>query len=528
MKVTNLKKLIPIFIVMCFAVFAALPLFRPGFLPTHDGEYHLIRFHEFETMLKNGYWFPRWAPGLNSGYGVPLFNFHYPLPDYLGVLFHSLGFSLADSFKLVLATGYLSAVIFCFVWLSNKFSKSVAAAAAIVFAYVPYWFVELYVRGEVGEVLALAWFMLIFVGVEKKWFVVVALAYAALVLSHNILALMFTPVLLGYIFLTRPKYLSAIFIGLGISAYFWFPALAEQKYVTGLNNVNYQDYFPALYQLLVPSWGTGLSGTSSMGNEMSYQIGVMPLLIFFAGLMYGLKERTEIKKILRYLLILAGLSAFFILDYSLPVWSLFPFLPLVQYPWRILVMFVPITGFLAAYLFFRLSKMYIIWPVTLLAVILSYSYTRPAIYLPRTDTYYLTRTNFTDGTSSLGNSFSTIWTAWKQERPVKRIEFVKGTGQINKFTEKPLEYNFSVNTTDSGILRVNTLYYPGWKVLIDGKNQLISYKDDGLINFSILSGVHKIKTIFTETPLRAFTDVISILSLLSLFGWFILRKHLWK
>ena len=87
----KLKMVLPLFILISAVLFAVLPLFLPGFIPTHDGEYHLIRFYEFEKMLRAGHWVPRWAPGLNSGYGIPLFNFFYPFPNYIGALFHSLG-----------------------------------------------------------------------------------------------------------------------------------------------------------------------------------------------------------------------------------------------------------------------------------------------------------------------------------------------------------------------------------------------------------------------------------------------------
>ncbi len=270
----------PLALVFGFALFAALPLFQSGFIPTHDGEYHLVRFFEFEKMLKSGYLFPRWAPGLNSGYGVPLFNFHYPLPNYLGVFYHMLGFTLADSFKLTLATGYVLAVVFCYLWLSKTHSKLATAASTIIFAFVPYWFVDIYVRGSVGEVLAIMWLMLAFAAIERdqRFFYIVSLA--GIILSHNILTLLFLPLLIGYSMLRKPVFVWYVLGGIGLAAYFWLPAIVEQQYVRGLNTVNYQGYFAQVSDLLIPSWGTGFYGFGDLGNRMSVQIGIIPLFLF--------------------------------------------------------------------------------------------------------------------------------------------------------------------------------------------------------------------------------------------------------
>ena len=85
----NLKKIhtkiILITLVFVVAVlWASLPLFGKAYIPTQDGEYHIIRIVEFARMLGRGYIVPRWAPDMNSGYGIPIFNYQYPLPNYIG------------------------------------------------------------------------------------------------------------------------------------------------------------------------------------------------------------------------------------------------------------------------------------------------------------------------------------------------------------------------------------------------------------------------------------------------------------
>ena len=87
-------------VVLFFAFLASFALLHPGLPPTHDGEYHVVRFYEFYKSLSSGNFYPRWAHDFNNGYGIPLFNFVYPLPNYIAAFFHFFGVSFIDSFKL--------------------------------------------------------------------------------------------------------------------------------------------------------------------------------------------------------------------------------------------------------------------------------------------------------------------------------------------------------------------------------------------------------------------------------------------
>ena len=236
-------------------------------------------------MLAAGHLFPRWAPGLNSGYGVPLFTFFYPLPNYIGSFVHSMGWSLADSFRLTMAAGYILAIAASYVWLKRLYGIFPAVLGSVMGAFVPYWFVDIFVRGSVGEVLALGFVFSALASIAYKRRTLLALAIAGIILSHNIIAMIFLPVLLLYTLMTDRSMLRWVCVGVILTSYFWVPALLERPYVVGLNTVNFRDHFPELAQLLIPSWGTGFSGPGFTLDEMSYQVGAIPLFVllsFFA------------------------------------------------------------------------------------------------------------------------------------------------------------------------------------------------------------------------------------------------------
>lgn len=506
------KYLIPIFVV---GLWATLPLFGSRFIPTHDGEYHIIRFANFYKMLSAGDLFPRWAPDLNSGYGLPLFNFHYPFPNYVGSLFHAFGASFVDAVKLTLASGYLLAAVACFFWLRLLFSARAAALGTIAGMLVPYWFVDIYVRGSVGEVWAFAFVFLSLAASEKKRPWLVGIAIALLILSHNIMALLFVPFVFVYLFFRWKQGIAAWALGIFTASYFWLPAIAEQRYMVGLNSVTFSDHFPELVQLLFPSWGTGFSGPGFVPGEMSFQIGLLPLLVFIL-----VRPRTTLGRIF---LGIPAVVFVLMLPFSQPVWRGVRVLQYLQYPWRLLSFVVPGTAFLAAYLADTRSYR-IALALVGLGFVAALGYMQPVTYEPRDDTHYLSRREFTDGTSSLGNSFTTIWTSWKSKRPPARLEIVAGDASVRMELERPLEYRFHVSAKERSTVLVNTLYYPGWKSYLDGQEGHMFWELNGLINEVVPAGEHDVVVRFEETPLRWAADVLSLTGLFCLLGWAILKR----
>lgn len=478
-----MRKLYFAFLIV-LAIWVTWPLLRPGYIPTHDGEFSIIRIWQYSKMMSEGHLFPRWASNLNSGYGVPLFTFYYPLPYFVGSLFHFLGFSLVDSFKLTMAFSYIAAIVLCFFWLKKLFNFQAAAFGTLFFLSVPYWFVNLYVRGSIGEVMAMASLMAVLVSIEYQRVRLAAFAIAVLVISHNITALIFLPLVIGFTYFRKKISLSFIVWGLALSAFFWIPAIIEQKFVMGLSNFDYRDHFSELAQLLIPSWGTGFSGPGWPPYEMPQQIGVAAIVLLI------MRPRVWL---------FAVMIIFLMLEQSIPIWEKIPPLRFIQYPWRLLAIFIPLTGYLGAHVASR-RKLFAIG-VSVVSIIFALSYSRPVIYEPRQDEYYLSRREFTDGTTTVGNSFSTAWLTWQRERSSQLFE--KGP--------------------DESII-ANISYYPGWTAIVDGNKREVRERN-GLIQFDLPPGAKRYELRFFETPLRLASDIMSALSLFWLLVSAILEKR---
>ncbi|EKD86798.1 MAG: hypothetical protein ACD_37C00140G0001, partial [uncultured bacterium] len=193
------------FVVLAFGFLSVLGLFSPGLPPTHDGEYHVLRFQQFHKALSDGIIYPRWAPDFNNGFGIPLFNYVYPLPNYFASFLHILGFSFIDSFKLNMIMASLIGSVFFYLWSRRFWGDLGGVVSSVFYTFSPYHFLDVYVRGSVGEVWSLGlfpgllWSYSSLIETKKSIYVLLSVIFLTLlVYSHNILALVFFSFFLLY------------------------------------------------------------------------------------------------------------------------------------------------------------------------------------------------------------------------------------------------------------------------------------------------------------------------------------------
>jgi hypothetical protein len=511
-------------VILVSCIFLGLPLLGAKFLPTHDGEYHIIRFMEFYRMLSDGYMFPRWAPTLNSGFGIPIFLFHYPFPNYVGSALHILGFSFVDAFKFSLFLAYTLAAGFLYLFLlavRDRWSAWVGTMAAML---VPYWFLDIYVRGSVGEVWAFAWFFAALAALSRHRFGFTAMSIALLITSHNIQAMILFPFIVMFAWPIGSKGMWSIAIGCMLSAYFWLPALVERSFVVGLTTVNPLDHFASWYELLIPSWGSQFSGATFVANKMSLQIGVMPLVWCLVAGWLVLRRGGKIeRKNAVAILVLATLVIWLMLPASSSAWTSLPGLAYIQYPWRLLSLTIPLVAIAASYVASKLSKS-VAGGLVVVSILFVYGYARPALYESRDDAYYQSRPNFTDGTSSMGNAFSTLWTGWMPARATDSATLLSGDATISVIQHNVLDREIAVSANTDAVVRVNTVYFPGWTVREHGRVVPILYENSGLIDIPLAAGVHQLRVRFEDTPVRKIGNSVSLVGLFWLCVSAILRS----
>ncbi|RJQ25253.1 hypothetical protein C4577_06140 [Candidatus Parcubacteria bacterium] len=536
------KNILAILIVLFLAAYSGISLLHPGLHPTHDGEYHIVRFYEFDKTLRDGNWYPRWAPDLNNGYGIPLFNYVYPLPNYAASLLHLFGFSFIDSFKLSLFLASIIGSIFFYNWSKLFWGRWGGVASAVLYLFSPYRFVDIFVRGSIGEIWALAllpallWSVTKFIREKSNAYIILSGLFLSLIIfSHNILALMFFIFSLFYIgFLIyqekNKKYLILntfyiILLGLGLSAIFWLPALLEKQYVVGLQIYDIENNFPEIFQLLFPSWGTGFSN-GSMSNQMSQQIGVANLLVVFLSILRLFIGNKKNRNLLIFFLFSFFLVFLLMTKSSLFIWETVPFMDYFQFPWRFLSLIIVIVPFLGGSLVHFIRPKILIILICLLSIFLARDYGKVAYYHNRDDNYYITRSNFIDSTNSPGNFFNTIWFDSGLKKENEKLKIKEGKIMMSPLFLSSEKYLYKLDVKEEGKLVFNTAYFPGWSVQIDNKETKIT-QEKGLISFTVPKGPHSVKIELAKTPVRNMASALSLLSVILIVLLLIRTKKLY-
>ena len=532
----KLLRLKSILLVLFFSFISAFALLHPGLPPTHDGEYHVIRFYEFNKVLREGILYPRLAPDLNNGFGVPLFNYVYPLPNYMASLFHLFGASFIDSFKLNMFFASLLGSSFFYLWSKRYWGESGGIVSSVFYSFAPYRFLDIYIRGSVGEVWAISLFPGLLWAIDKyiekpgkRYSIYSVLFLSALIFSHNILGLFFFIFLISYLVMKTiinkvniVGLLKIIILGLALSSPFWLPALIETKYVLGLEVTNIKDNFPEIYQLIIPSWGSGFSGLG-LKDQMSFQIGMANLLIIFLisiGYFFWYRK-NKLNIILVFFLLWFYLVLFFLTPYSSWFWAHLPLIRYAQFPWRLLSFEIIIAPFLAGSFFIlpffqkRIRRIFLFIALTFVVFVLGIGYAQPAFYHYRNDQYYLTRSNFIDGTNSIGNQFNTKWLDKIPEKTKNELTFVQNKGEIRLLNKNSTSINFSYKTKEKSIVKTHFSYFPGWIAKVDGKRMSIQ-NIDGIIGLSLPKGEHRVILQYSETFASKFSYLVFSISLLVL------------
>lgn len=538
------KKKTLIFILLFLMILPAVwSLFKPGFFVSDDGEWMVIRLTDFHRSVVAGQIPVRWAARLNYSYGYPVFNFLYPLSFYMGEVFHLLGFSFVNAIKLVFIFSFFLSGFLMYLFGRELWGKWGGLVAAIFYVYAPYRFLAVYVRGSIGEAVSFVFIPLIFLAFNKLsqvkdrlWLVLGTLGIAGLIMSHNIMAMLFLPIALFYagwlIWLSQTKKRLAgdfgmlILLGLGLSCFFWLPALYDKQF-TILDQVrvaNYWEHFPSLKQLLIPSWGYGPSVTGTT-DQASYQIGLVHLLAIGLALFALRTKKALSRNQILFFLIVFLTAIFLMLPLSTFVWQTVPFLWRTQFPWRILALSAFSSSVLSGAVVKNLKAKQEIKAAILLLVLVilaNFSYAKPVSFVNRPESFYTTN----EATTTVKDEYLPIWV---QEKPLKRaeekVEILAGEGKIEALFSNSKKTTFKLEAETETEVQVNTIYFPGWQARVNSQLMPIDFQNEkGLIRLKIPSGDHQILVVFKETPLRLSADIISLFSLLALGGLLVKAK----
>jgi len=510
-------------------ILISLPAIRylllPGVFGAHDTQHHMIRFMEFDQALRQGIFPLRWAGDLVYNYGSPLFIFFYQFPYYLSEIFHLIGVSFGNSLLAILVLSILLSSIFFYLWAKKHFGKIAAFAGAIIYTYTPYHFSLIYVRFAYGEAISLVFIPLILIAIDKleenkeKTFAVLFLSasLAMLFLTHNISTVIFLPIIFLYA-LSKKKvflpFLVSMVWAVLISVYFTLPAFWETSTVhLGIVSRDYQGQFPTIFQLIRSKWDYWYSpnGMSFQIGYVNWFVGIVSLLI----LLFSLFKKIKINKIFLVFLVAFWFAIFMMNRISVPIYENLKFLQSIQFPWRYLSLVIVSSSVLAAFIISRSRpRMLLAFLLILFALLSNRNYLRPMDVFSRYDD--------SKYASDLKVRFGTVDTYGEAlPKEVKKIpsnfpktKVVVANGEITNLKTTLLSDEFTTNSKTKMQIIVNRFYYKGWKVSVDGRQDVIEPTKDGqnLIKFNVSGGIHKVKVYFEETLFWRLCDWVSLIA----------------
>ncbi|HEX8965486.1 MAG TPA: hypothetical protein VF820_03595, partial [Patescibacteria group bacterium] len=353
------------------------------------------------------------------------------------------------------------------------------------------------------------------------------ISLALLITAHNAISLMALPIALLYMvycyFIITEKKQRKLFIvknmmllilGFGLAAFFWIPGLLEGKFTLRniVTNGVYKDRFVSFSELLYGPWSYGGTGLFTV------QLGIINWIISFASLLSLPFIYRKNKKIFWFiaLFLISIISAIFVmLPVSNFIWGKVMLLQNFQFPWRFLAVTVFATAALGA-IFVEIlpKKVQTVTFIILFAAVLflnkDYWHAKGYIYKPQS--FY---TGIYEGTTDTGES-APIWSVRFMEKKAQSpAQIIDGIGTITVVKHAPSLHIYVLNNKTNVRMLENTLYFPGWRVLVDSVQIPIQFQDEqyrGLMTFMVPQGNHTVQIVFGESKLRLISDAVSVIS----------------
>jgi hypothetical protein len=518
-------------------------LLQPGFFSMHD-DLQVVRQLEMARCFADGQIPCRWVLDLGYGFGYPLFNYYPPLPYLIGQPFHWLGFQYIDIVKIVGILGFVVCGLSMYLLAREFWGRSGGILASAVYTYAPYHSVDFYVRGAMNEFWAMALFPLIFWAAyrlikyqNRKFIPLLSLTIAALMLSHNLMLLIFAPVLVLWCLfwlwrksnVTMSQFInltvSALW-SLGLAAFFTLPVLFESRFAhvetLTIGYFNFLAHFLDLKQIFFRiNWGYGESVYGS-GDTMSFALGylqwILPVIVLL--MIFFIKKIRDHKYPILLFLLFTLTSLFFSHYKSTPLWLKVPPLQFLQFPWRFLTLAVFCASFVSGAVVLINRKL--LPPLLLLLLLLNANYFRPREWYPdMTDAQKFSGKSWNWQVTGSIFDYLPIYAPLPPRDPAGGdVGITSGEGTYSRLAKRTNFQEYSVDiSTPQAIVELQTFYFPGWRVYLDGQEMPVDPKRDpllGRMQIDVPSGRHTITARFGNTPIRTLGNVLSFISLVAI------------
>jgi hypothetical protein len=576
------ESILPLATLLLLTLVAAGPLWGPGLLNTRgggDSPFNLLRVHQLTANLRAGTFPARWMPDDAYGFGYPFFSYYAALPYYLAAGFNLIGVDILSAVKLTQTVFFAAAAVGMYEWARRALrSRTGGWLAAVAYTVAPYHLVNIYVRGDsLSEFAAFAFYPLILWGLDRlterpslRRIIPPALAYAGLIVTHNLSAFIFSLcVLLPYVTfhasrITPRKLLPTValiivslVIGILLAAWYWLPTLAEtgavQMTAQTSGYFSYDKHFRAAdlvqpklifdYYTFTPDKPTAFAAMGLVQTILALAGATIAILTCIRLRSTGQDSRFEISYLI-FVLVGLLLTTWLVTPLSRPLWDILSPLQLIQFPWRILSAQALFTALLAGAippllpLYLEKCKgghQWIIGAIlALLLAVAGLAGLRPE-YLPiaaaevtveRLQLYELF-------TGNIGTTIRHEWLPrWVVPRPFtgpalfdpgeppRAIPLDGALVSAVEIAHAPTRRVWTVEASDGGAEVAFPLYYwPGWRATVDNAPvETRPTPSSGYLALTVPAGAHTVAIWLGRTPIRLVAELISLVVGLALLG----------
>ncbi len=541
-------------------------LIKPNLYWNMHDDMQMIRQLEMEKCFKDGQIPCRWTPDLGFAYGYPLFNFYPPLPYLVGQIFRTFGLSFVNTVKLSALLLIILSALAMYLLASDLTGPIGAFLAGLFYTYAPYHAVNILIRGAFNEAWATVFFPLIFYFSKKLlttksntiYLILLSLSWAGLLLSHNPMALTFVlffapwclywywPSLIKKDFKPLIKLFTAGLVALSLSAFFTLPVLFESKLVQiesmFQNYYHYSVHFLSFHQLFFSNfWGDGPS-VWGIYDGMSFAIGILHwvipslMLVFFV---YQSIKKHSLKKYFLPIMIIS-LAYFAVLmtheRFSF-LWTILSPVQKIQFPWRFLNHSLFLFSLSLAFLPPLLKKIDsrlipVFLPIlTLSLILLNYKYFFPVTFGPITDTQKFSGKAWNNQITSGIYDYlpKTASTAAKSKAAdiIDAVEPANTEYQLLSFQKGTDWWLFNLKNETQAKFTLASLYFPNFQLFDNQQPLNFDVEPElGRITINLDAGYHQIYLKFYNTPIRTFSNYLSLFTWIFIIVFF--TSNLWK
>lgn len=537
------------------------PLWRTpaNFLFLPDAFPHLFRFFEFDRVIHQGIFFPRWGADLAYGYGYPLFNFYSPLAYYIVEALHLIGLTSAHAilaaFVVIIAIGALGAyVLGC----ELGDSRVVGSLTAVAYVFFPYFLIDLYGRGALAEALGAAvlpWLMWSWRRVLTRQtlgvLILAGIFIALMMFSHNLVAYMSAPLLATFAIWELARMpadqrvraithvAGAVALGAALAAIFWLPILSEFSLITG-SQPSKQIATILHNSFLAPLQLIQFSAFYQYGDD-PYPLALVPLGLSALVFILTLAARKR-QGIVIFFFVAMIVEIFFLLDWSEGIWLHTPLLSTSQFAWRLQALIGLSVAITIGFLPHVLADLRLISEPTKVGLALSWrGFNRPIFAAliatvligvalaqlepktmdnPRGELTLAQMARFEVNTKAFGF----VWLNEYLPRTVKSLTTqlpseptTKPAPKIQLEKYHATQRAFSVSAAEPFSLRLRQFYFPDWQATIDGNSAPVySSTPLGLLTVDVPAGEHRVELSSVDTPARQVGTIVSGLGFLGL------------